>query len=60
MNKCRPWIFLAIQFMSGLICAVDVAADQGGFTEHFIIRDARQPEISLQLDRQLDNQQSHE
>ena len=60
MNKCRPWIFLAIQFMSGLICAVDVAAERGGFTEHFIIRDARQPEISLQLDRQLDNQQSHE
>lgn len=60
MNKCRPWIFLAIQFMSGLICAVDVAAEQGGFTEHFIIQDARQPEISLQLDRQLDNQQSHE
>lgn len=60
MNKCRPWIFLAIQFMSSLICAVDVAAEQGGFTEHFIIRDARQPEISLQLDRQLDNQQSHE
>lgn len=60
MNKCRPWIFLVIQFMSGLICAVDAAAEQGGFTEHFIIRDARQPEISLQLDRQLDNQQSHE
>ena len=60
MNKCRPWICLVIQFRSGLICAVDVAAEQGGFTEHFIIRDARQPEISLQLDRQLDNQQSHE
>ena len=60
MNKCRPWIFLVIQFMSGLICAVDVAAEQGGFTEHFIIRDARQPEISLQLDRQPDTQKNHD
>ena len=60
MNKCRPWFFLVIHLMSGLTCAVNVAAEQGGFTEHFIIRDARQPEISLQLDRQLDNQQSHE
>ena len=60
MNKCRPWIFLVIQFMSGLICAVDVAAEPGGFTDHFSIRDARQPENSLQQDRQLDNKQCHE
>ncbi|HTF86759.1 MAG TPA: hypothetical protein VL987_19400 [Cellvibrio sp.] len=52
MNKCRPWIFLVIQLMSGLVCAVEVAAEQGGFTEHVVIRDARQPEIPLQLDKQ--------
>ena len=49
MNSIRPWLFLFIHFVSGLVCAVSVAAEQGGFNEQFIISNARQPETPLEI-----------
>lgn len=48
MNRIRPWLFLLVHLMSGLVCAVSVEAEQRGFNEQFIVSDARQPETPLQ------------
>lgn len=49
MSNFRPWLFLCIHLMSGLICAVSVAAEQGGFSEPLLVSNARQPETPLQV-----------
>lgn len=49
MSNFRPWLFLFIHLMSGLICAVSVAAEQGGFNEPLLVSNARQPETPLQV-----------